>query len=178
MSKLRIGDWSKNSYFPKSNRARMGLRRRGVTMSYWQRVAQKEYIESETVIQGLTVIWKDSVAGALADVMEWTERSIDEVLFDVVTETEQLAHDLEWTTPKDPEGPNDPPMHAKDSWRVVVEDRGSGQIHVSVSNPKHYIQFLETYGGVHDSWGDIGGPGPGWISDIFEDYALRLRMIK
>lgn len=146
-------------------------------MVYWQRVAAKEYVESERTIQGLTALWRDDVAGAVADVLEYTKRSIDEVLHDIIEETDILAHNLEWTTPKDPEGPNDPPFHAKDSWRTLVEQRGAGNIHISLSNPKHYMQFLERWGGVHDSFGDPGGPPPGWISDLFEDYILRLRTI-
>ena len=67
--------------------------------------------------------------------------------------------------------------YAKDSWRVVFEEQGKGNYFMSVSNPKHYIQFLEAYGGIHDSHGALGGPDPGWISDIFEQFTLRLRMM-
>ena len=172
---FRKGNWTTTSYYKRSTRARMGLRKRGVRMSYWQRVAPKVYA-SEKAIEGATQYWMNDLHQALNEVLMWAEDSTDDIVLEVVDGVEEMAEKLEWTTPKDPEGPNDPPLHAKDSWRVRFDEEGKGNFILSVSNPKHYIQFLEAYGGVHDSHGNLGGPDPGWISDIFEEFALRLRV--
>ena len=142
-------------------------------MSYWQRVAAQAYI-SEQAIEGLTIFAKDNIHAALLDCMAWAKGATDVYLDHVVRATERLAAELKEETPLDPEGPNDPPLHAVDSWRFKVENFNGG-LQVSVSNPKHYMQFLEAYGGVHDSRGEPGGPDPGWIAAAFARYELDLR---
>ena len=155
----------------------MGLRRRGLTMVYWQRVAAKKYV-SEEAIGRLTVYAKEDLYDALEEALGFCEGYSDIFLDQILDATDELRDDLEFTTPKDPLGPNDPPLHAKHAWKVSASQQKSGQVKVSVTNTKHYMQFLEAYGGKHDSDGNEGGPAAGWISDIFEKYALNVRSIQ
>ncbi len=140
-------------------------------MSFWQRMTDKRYPRAEAAIDGAATIFAEDLYNAVLDGLEWTAGETGRMSLIVMEEMEALQDELEKQTPLDPGGPNDPPLHAKDAWRLKVTNRG-GTTLISVSNPKDYIGFLEDRGGRVDHPGaNVGG----WISDAFNHFTLRIQ---
>lgn len=155
----------------RSQRFIQRARHKGVRLSFWQRQTAKKYRGSERAISGVAALFAQDVWQALRDLNDYLAGSVAELYLAVQEEAEELQEELERETPFDPDGPNDPPLHARDSWRLKVKEVND-QILVSISNPKDYIGFLEERGGRHDH---PGADDPGWIEDAFNSFALRIR---
>ncbi len=139
-------------------------------MSFWARTPER-YMAPKVALSGAAQFLVQDVYDAIREVVEWGRGQTAVVANIVLDEAEDMKGELEAQTPFDPDGPNDPPLHASESWRMRVENR-SEKILVSISNPKFYIGWLEERGGRPDH---PGSNEPGWISDAFENFALGLR---
>lgn len=166
---FKRGTW-KTGGRQRSQRFIQRVRRKGVTLSFWQRTTEKRY-RADVAMRAAGGIFVEDVYNSILDALEWSKGETAHIVDMIIEETEIMAKELETQTPYDPNGPNDPPLHARDAWRFKVETRGKSVL-LSVSNPKDYMAFLEERGGRSDHPGaNVGG----WISDAFNHFALRLR---
>lgn len=157
-------------YKAKRFRQRGRLGDHNVRLFTWQRVQQRMY-KSEAVIDQLQDRQMGDLFAALNDLRDWAVDQGVDVQAVLLEEMEELKDELERETPYDPDGPNDPPLHAREDWHLRVHTRGDSKFTVSITNRKDYIQFLEERGGRKDH---PGSDDPGWISDAFDHFRLRL----
>jgi hypothetical protein len=113
----------------------------------------------------------DEVHAVLGELIMQAQGDSARVVNHVMDEAEDLVDELERETPFDPEGPNDPPLHAAESWRMKVNSKNN-KVLVSISNPKYYIGWLEERGGRSDH---PGANDPGWMDAAFNNFILGLR---
>jgi hypothetical protein len=99
-------------------------------------------------------------------VMRLYENFAVEVIEAAVGETQWLAEELYDKNPWDEAGPNDPPLHSAEAWKIHTRIGKKGQLIVSVSNPKDYMQFLEA-GWSHQA-------PAGWIAATYREFWLRV----
>lgn len=170
MSRWTRGTWS-NTGRVRSRNAIQRARRKGVSLSYWQRTPEKVYAGAHTALTEAAEVFTDDVYQAALDLQEWAQGEVARMMNIIINAADELYSDLERETPFDPNGPNDPPLHASESWRMKVESRND-KVSISISNPKDYIGFLEERGGRSDH---PGSDDPGWISDAFNKFALNIQ---
>lgn len=170
MSSWTAGTWRTGGR-ARSQRFIQRARHKGVSLSFWQRQTAKKYVAPERAIEGAAATFTDDVYQAMLDLQEWVQGDTAELVNIVIEEAQELQEELERETPFDPNGPNDPPLHARDAWRMKVKESGD-KVSLSISNPKDYISFLEERGGRPDH---PGSNDPGWIEDAFNNFALRIR---
>lgn len=100
-------------------------------------------------------------------VLKFVEHKMMSVADLMERELEWLGTELYDQNPWDPEGPNDPPLHSAEAWKITMKEGKKGQIVVSVSNPKDYMQFLE------EGWSEQAPAG--WIAAIYREFWMRVK---
>ncbi len=153
-------------------RGRIGGQDTFVRIFQWQRMREKTYPKYEARMLGVMQFLKHDLFDALNDLSAWGKDQSIDISEQVGRAVQDLHQTLEQETPFDPEGPNDPPLHAAEDWKVTIKERGDTRYTISITNRKHYIQFLEMHGGREDHPGANEG---GWIVDAFNDFAISIR---
>jgi hypothetical protein len=99
-------------------------------------------------------------------VMRKFEHFAMEVIDETANEIEWLAEELYDRNPWAEDGPSDPPKHSAEAWKIDFREGAQGQIVISVSNPKDYMQFLEA------GWSPQAPAG--WIAATYREFWMRL----
>ncbi len=155
-------------------RGRIGGEDALIRIFQWQRMTDKTYPKFERRMGEGMQFMKTEVYQALNDAANWARDNCIDIQQDLASALQELHAELEAETPFDPDGPNDPPLHAAEDWKIKLKDRGSAAYTISITNRKHYIQFLEMHGGREDHPGANEG---GWISDAFNNFVLNIGSI-
>ena len=142
-----------------------------IRLFVWQRVKDTSYPESLQAVRDAQSLAVGDLHDALSDVAAWLVNQTLDIEEALAEDIQELADELERETPFDPDGPNDPPLHASEAWNIRLIQRPEGELTITISNPKDYIQFLELHGGRPDHPGADEG---GWIQDAFDGFRIRL----
>lgn len=85
----------------------------------------------------------DDVIRGINDCLKDLQGSAEAHLVGIGEDFEALEADLVEQTPWHEPGPSDPPMHAAEVWRADFYPNSQGSFTLTMSNPKHYMSFLE-----------------------------------
>lgn len=103
-------------------------------------------------------------------IMPLVARTIENFAMQTIDAVDQnlteLGQELYQQNPWATDGPSDPPLHSAEAWKITMREGKKGQIIISVTNPKDYMQFLE------EGWSPQAPPG--WIAAIFREFWLKL----